>query len=112
MPGKKKKLVGVLILALFLFLFNTATQVSNQKTTKEVLDSAWDKFGLVSYMIGDTDPTISIGMDETKSEERLREYLDQNLPQEAKEKYDIEIIQRDIEALEKEVFGDRKQEKN
>ncbi|WP_412677675.1 hypothetical protein [Bacillus swezeyi] len=99
MPGKKKKLVGVLILALFLFL-------------KEVLDSAWDKFGLVNYMIGDTDPTISIGMDETKSEERLREYLDQNLPQEAKEKYDIEIIQRDIEALEKEVFGDRKQEKN
>nr|WP_307894647.1 hypothetical protein [Bacillus swezeyi] len=81
-----------MILALFLFL-------------KEVLDSAWDKFGLVSYMIGDTDPAISIGMDETKSEERLREYLDQNLPQEAKEKYDIEIIQGDIEALEKKSLG-------
>ncbi|KRT87107.1 MULTISPECIES: hypothetical protein [Bacillus] len=110
----KKKLIGLLILTPFLLLFNTATHAvdSNHKTTEEVLDSAWGKFGLVSYMIGETEPIISIGMDKTKSEEKLQEYLDQNLPPEAKEKYDIEIIKRDIDALEKEVFEDRKQKRN
>ena len=51
----------------------------------------WDEFGLFSFQIGITDPAITIGMDQTKSETKLREYLEHNLSREAKEKYKIYI---------------------
>lgn len=53
----KKKRFGILFLVLFLLLFNTASQAAdpNQKTTEEVLLNAFDKFGLVSSVIGKTD---------------------------------------------------------
>ncbi|MER1247385.1 hypothetical protein NQS42_05840 [Bacillus sp. C10(2022)] len=40
-----------------MLLFNTASQAAdpNQKTTEEVLLNAFDKFGLVSSVIGKTD---------------------------------------------------------
>ncbi|MBC8621177.1 hypothetical protein [Bacillus paralicheniformis] len=108
-----KKLIGVLLLAPFLFLFNTASHAvdSEQKTIEDVLNSAYDKFGFVSYITGsEEDPFISIGLDDTRSEEKLREYLDQNLTAEIKEKYKIEIIKRNVEELKKEVLEDLKQE--
>ncbi|QXG62925.1 phage coat protein [Bacillus spizizenii] len=41
-------------------------------------------------------------MDQTKSETKLREYLEHNLSREAKEKYKIYIFKDDIDKLEKE----------
>nr|CAF1822744.1 hypothetical protein NRS6085_04185 [Bacillus subtilis] len=75
---------------------------ANKKAPEEVLESAWDEFGLFSFQIGITDPAITIGMDQTKSETKLREYLEHNLSREAKEKYKIYIFKDDIEKLEKE----------
>ncbi|AOA54801.1 Prophage-derived-like putative protein YozM [Bacillus subtilis] len=75
---------------------------ANKKTPVEVLESAWDEFGLFSFEIGITDPAITIGMDQTKSEAKLREYLKDNLSREAKEKYKIYIFKDDIVKLEKE----------
>lgn len=37
----------------------------------QVLDNVWDEYGFFSFQIGDTDPTLWIIMDETKSEEKL-----------------------------------------
>ncbi|MCY7768628.1 hypothetical protein [Bacillus haynesii] len=108
----KKKLIGVLLLAPFFLLFNTATQAAdpNQKTTEEVLQDAFDKFGLVSSVIGKTDPVISIGLDDTRSEEKLKKYLDENLPPDAKEKYEVEIFKRNVEEMKKEIRENLKQE--
>ncbi|RCK12614.1 hypothetical protein DT075_11130 [Bacillus licheniformis] len=44
------------------------------------------------------------------SEEKLREYLDENLPPDAKEKYEIEIIKRNVEEMKKEIRENLKQE--
>ncbi|HEO2443498.1 hypothetical protein N0B21_20200 [Bacillus velezensis] len=104
----KKKFFGFLVLASFLLLFNTASYASDtggkstEDLTVEVLESAWKKFELISYGIGETDPVISIGMDKTKSETKLREYLHENLSDEVKEKYKIEIFKEDVHVLEKE----------
>lgn len=103
----KKKFIGFLVLASLLLMFNTASYASDtdEKSTAltvEVLESAWGKFELNSYGIGETDPVISIGMDKTKSETKLREYLNENLPEDVKEKYKIEVIKEDSKVLEKE----------
>ncbi|MEC1649458.1 hypothetical protein P9D74_00485 [Bacillus vallismortis] len=72
---------------------------SNKKAPEEVLESAWDEFGLFSFQIGITNPVITIGMDQTKSEAKLREYLEHNLSIEAKEKYyKIYIFKDDIDS--------------
>lgn len=68
----------------------------------EVIDSIRDEFGLFSVQIGQTDPAITIGMDQTKSEAKLRAYLKDNLSREAKEKYKIYIFKDNIDKLEKE----------
>lgn len=103
----KKKLIAILILASLLLTFNTFNTNSHavdstSKSIPEVLDSAWDEFGLFSYGVEETDLIISIGMDETKSEIQLREYLNENLSEQAQKKYNIKIFKGNIEALEKE----------
>ncbi|MCY8825968.1 hypothetical protein [Bacillus atrophaeus] len=100
----KKKSIGFLVLASFLLMFNTASYASDtdEKSTAELLESIWDEFGLFSFEIGQTDPAITIGMDQTKSEAKLREYLNDNLSEEAKKKYDVYIFKDDINKLEKE----------
>lgn len=105
----KKKLIGFLILAALLLAFNSTTTThavdSSSKTTQEVLESAWDKFGLFVYSVEESDSIISIGMDETKSEEKLRDYLEENLSEEVKIKYNIKIFTGNIGELEKEHQG-------
>ncbi|UBM16279.1 hypothetical protein [Bacillus velezensis] len=100
----KKKLIGVLIIVCFsVFMYGAVTHsFKNQKSTEEVLESAWDEFGLFSLGIGETDPVISIGMDKTKNEEELRRYLNDNLSEEVKEEYKVEIIKKDINVLERQ----------
>ncbi|AUS14114.1 hypothetical protein [Bacillus stercoris] len=98
----KKRLIGFLILVPILIISGITLIESNKKAPEEVLESAWDEFGLFSFQIGITDPAITIGMDQTKSEAKLREYLEHNLSREAKEKYKIYIFKDDIEKLEKE----------
>lgn len=91
-----------MILVPVLIMSGIALTESNKKAPEEVLESAWDEFGLFSFQIGITDPAITIGMDQTKSEAKLREYLEDNLSREAKEKYKIYIFKDDIDKLEKE----------
>ncbi|AIC98488.1 Prophage-derived-like putative protein YozM [Bacillus subtilis] len=98
----KKRLIGFLILVPILIISGITLIEANKKTPVEVLESAWDEFGLFSFEIGITDPAITIGMDQTKSEAKLREYLKDNLSREAKEKYKIYIFKDDIVKLEKE----------
>ncbi|MED4613090.1 hypothetical protein P9248_16155 [Bacillus subtilis] len=98
----KKRLIGFLILVPILIISGITLIEANKKAPEEVLESAWDEFGLFSFEIGITDPAITIGMDQTKSEAKLREYLKDNLSREAKEKYKIYIFKDDIVKLEKE----------
>ncbi|MDA7026394.1 hypothetical protein PJ311_07155 [Bacillus sp. CLL-7-23] len=104
----KKRIIGVLILAFCLLTFNTAsnaTATPNEKSVEQitiVLDSAWEKFGMFGYQIIETDSTISMGIDKKINKVKLREYLNENLPEEAKEKYEIDIFQKDINILKRE----------
>ncbi|MFL0441807.1 hypothetical protein ACH0BE_00790 [Bacillus subtilis] len=98
----KKRLIGFLVLVPALIMSGITLIESNKKAPVEVLESAWDEFGLFSFQIGITDPAITIGMDQTKSEAKLREYLEHNLSREAKEKYKIYIFKDDIDKLKKE----------
>ncbi|MBU2661815.1 hypothetical protein [Bacillus cabrialesii] len=103
----KKRFIGFLVLASFLLMFNTASYASGtdentEKSTAELLESVMDEFGLFSFQIGRTEPTITIGMDQTRSESKLREYLDDNLSEEAKKKYEIYIFKEDIDKLKQE----------
>lgn len=109
----KGKFLGILLLAsiaLTIFVINIDTltvksqpnEASVKETTVEVLRSAWDEYGMFSFEIVETDSIISIGMDKTKSEIELQDYLDKNLPEEAKSKYNIKIFKKDIKELEKE----------
>lgn len=91
-----------MILVPVLIMSGITLTEANKKAPEEVLKSAWDEFGLFSFQIGITDPAITIGMDQTKSEAKLREYLKDNLSREAKEKYKIYIFKDDIDKLEKE----------
>ncbi|PUB12198.1 DUF4030 domain-containing protein [Paenisporosarcina sp. OV554] len=65
-----------------------------------------DKFGIFSASIeqgdGGTFPTIRIGMDETKSEQELREYLGKSLDKSDLRQYNIVVFKKDIQELEKE----------
>lgn len=99
----KKKLMAILILTSLLLTFNTNIHAVNStsNTILEVLESAWDEFGLFSYGVEETDSIISIGMDDTKSETKLRAYLNENLSEETKQKYNFKIFKGNIEELEK-----------
>ncbi|MCX4074718.1 hypothetical protein OQZ55_00110 [Bacillus subtilis] len=116
----KKKFIGFLVLASFLLMFNTASYASDtskdekstEDLTAEVLESAWDKFGLFSFEIGRTDPAITIGMDHTKSEAQLREYLNNNLSEDAKEKYKLYIFTDEDDHLFGEEHREYLQEKS
>ncbi|MEC1612588.1 hypothetical protein P9E09_21590 [Bacillus mojavensis] len=98
----KKRLIGFLVLVPALIMSGITLIEANKKSPLEVIDNIRDEFGLFSVQIGQTDPAITIGMDQTKSEAKLREYLDHNLSREAKEKYKIYIFKGDIAKLEKE----------
>lgn len=98
----KKRLIGFLVLVPALIMSGITLIEANKKSPLEVIDNIRDEFGIFSVQIGMTDPAITIGMDQTKSEKKLREYLEHNLSREAKEKYKIYIFKDDIEKLEKE----------
>jgi hypothetical protein len=108
-----KKSISVLIIAVVTLLIFDVYINKDEVTTNNdgevradriasVLDDAWDEYGLFSFGIGDTDPVISIGMDETKNEQELREYLEENISKSDLSHYTIEIFKKDIEELEKE----------
>ncbi|MFD2444049.1 hypothetical protein ACFSO7_08625 [Bacillus sp. CGMCC 1.16607] len=101
-------MVGVVaVLVVNVFLNKDDVTVSNSKEARadriaSVLRNAWDEFGLFSFNIGDTDPLIWIGMDETKSEQELRDYLEENIDTYDLIYYNIEIFKKNIQELEKE----------
>jgi|GEM_PF-2512637 len=62
-----------------------------------VLENAWDEFGLFSFGVGDTDQTISIVMDDTKSDVQLKKYLEENVNKTDLNEYNIEITKRSLQ---------------
>ncbi|WP_077212450.1 hypothetical protein [Bacillus dakarensis] len=101
-------IVGAIVVSMInIFINKDDVTVSDSKEARvdriaSVLQDAWDEFGLFSFEIGDTDPTIWIGMDETKNEQELREYLKGNIDKYDLIHYNIEILKKDIQELEKE----------
>ncbi|MBD8071588.1 hypothetical protein [Bacillus sp. PS06] len=100
-------IVGAVAVLIFVSLNKDDVTVNDSKEARaeriaSVLEDGWDEFGLFSFGIGDTDPVISIGMDETKSEQELRDYLKENIDKYDLIHYDIEIFQKNIQELEKE----------
>jgi hypothetical protein len=100
----------VIIGIVFIFMFINKNDVSIQDEKKmrvdqieSVLQNGWDEFGLFSFEIGDTDSTIRIVMDETKSEQELRKYLEENIDKLYLEHYNIEISKRGLEEVETEM---------
>ncbi|MFJ7738829.1 hypothetical protein ACIQ2D_21210 [Lysinibacillus sp. NPDC097287] len=69
-----------------------------------VLENAWDEFGLFSFGVGDTDQTISIVMDDTKSDVQLKKYLEENVNKTDLNQYNIEITKRSLQEVETESF--------
>ncbi|MEH7635884.1 hypothetical protein AB0R75_17080 [Bacillus pumilus] len=59
-----------------------------------VLDSLWEEYKLFNYQIIKTEPTISIGIDTSKDMAGLHSALEKQLPKQALEDYEIEILQR------------------
>lgn len=97
--------VVVLMVNVFLIKYDEIVCDSKEARTDRiafVLRAAWDEFGLVSFQIGDTDPTIWIGMGENKSEQNLREYLKVNIDKYDLIHYNIEIFKEGLPELETE----------
>ncbi|MGG4266118.1 hypothetical protein [Peribacillus simplex] len=97
-----KKIFSFLAILAVVFTFSNLTNAEPESDVTSVIDSAWDQFGLFSSQIDETDSTIWIEMDKSKSEQELRKYLKENLPQTDLNKYKIEIITRDLEEVKNE----------
>lgn len=107
-----KKRISMYILTVFsiaIISIALTTVLPVQKDKKDrsariaqVLDNVWDEYGFFSFQIGDTDPTLWIIMDETKSEEKLMTYLKENLSRSDLEHYRIEILKKSLEEHQNE----------
>ncbi|MGE8081983.1 hypothetical protein [Peribacillus loiseleuriae] len=107
-----KKFISVLMIVVVVVLIFTVYINKNDVYTNKgearadriasVLHTAWDGFGLFSFQLGETDPTIWIGMDETKSELELREYLEENIDKSDLSHYNIKVFKKNIQELETE----------
>ena len=107
------------ISVLLLFVMVTKSE-SNESTQSEkemrvdristVINNAWDKFGLYSLEIGETDSTIRIVMDETKSKIALEMYLRENISTKDLNHYKLDITTKhpEIVELEDSMFGIKK----
>jgi hypothetical protein len=103
-----KKIISSIVVvgvALILIIYSNVKEVQNYNTAL-VLDSALNEYGLFNYFIGeageDTDPTIWIEMDETRSERELRTYLGENLSKSDLNHYKIEITQLSSKEVQEE----------
>ncbi|MGN4126053.1 hypothetical protein ACMGD3_13740 [Lysinibacillus sphaericus] len=111
-----KKFVTLLIIVVVVVLVTNIYIIKNDNFSKSnnndetpgdrtsILDNAWDEFGLFSFQIGDTDPTIWIVMDETKSEVQLKKYLEKNINRSDLSQYNIDISKRSLQEVETEHF--------
>ena len=88
-----KKFLSALMINVVILSCIVYTNVAKEHpySTPSVLDSAWEKFGLSSYSIGDTDLIISIVIKDIKNKQELRQYLEANLSQSDLNHYTIEI---------------------
>lgn len=76
-------IAGTIILAtIFMNSDNVSNQNMKEESSKQItnaLNSVADEFGFFSFQIDQTDSSIWIVMDETKSEAQLKEYLEKNI---------------------------------
>ncbi|MFJ7732633.1 hypothetical protein ACIQXF_12130 [Lysinibacillus sp. NPDC097231] len=111
-----KKFVSVLIIVVVVVLVtniytNKFDSYSNNDNNNEkrwnriasVLDNAWDEFGLFSFQ-KTPDSTILIVMDETKSEEQLKRYLEQHINRTDLSQFNIDITKKSLQEVETEHF--------
>lgn len=86
-----RKITQILILAILILVGCNQEEYS----TGAVLEEAWEKFNLESYMIGVSDAKISIvlngGGSHGEEINELRAFLIENLSEMDKEIYDIDI---------------------
>ncbi|MGM0924713.1 MAG: hypothetical protein ACQEWW_26605 [Bacillota bacterium] len=108
-----KKFISVLMIVVaVVIVFNVYSNKDDVSTINDgearadriasVLNTGFDKYGLFSFGIGDTDPTIWIVMDEAKSEQELQEYLKENVSKSDLNYYNIEISKRNLQEVEEE----------
>ncbi|MFJ7932526.1 hypothetical protein [Peribacillus sp. NPDC096448] len=108
-----KKFIYVLIIVVVVALIvnvyinkDDVTTNNNGETRGEriaaVLNTGFDEYGLFSFEIGDTDPTIRIIMDKAKNEQELREYIEENVSKSDLSHYNLEILQRSLQEVERE----------
>jgi hypothetical protein len=92
-------IVVVLLLSNVYFNKDEATR---EDRIASVMDATFDESGLFSFQMVDTDPTIFIEMDETKSEKEFLEYLEKNMSQSDLSHYNIEITKRNLQEVQRE----------
>lgn len=106
-----KKFISVLMIAVVVVLmFNiyiNKNDVSSDGETRaeriaDVLNTGFDEYGLFSFEIGATNPTIWIIMDKAKSEQELRKYIEKNVSKSDLSHYNLEISQRSLQVVERE----------
>ncbi|MFL0366182.1 hypothetical protein ACH0BF_24635 [Pseudobacillus sp. 179-B 2D1 NHS] len=108
-----KKFISVLmIVVIFVIVFNVYSNKDDVSTSNDgktrsdriasVLNTGFDEYGLFSFEIGNTDPTIRIVMDEAKSKQELQKYLKENVSKSDLNHYNIEILKRNLQEVEEE----------
>lgn len=98
-----KKVISFFLIVIVILTFNLYSNNKVQpKSIAQVLENAWDEFGLFSFQIGKTDPIISITMDETKSEEKLLRYLEDNIDKSVLNEYEFEFFKKNVQVAEYE----------
>lgn len=90
---KTALLLSILIISILFFGLNEY----NKKSSLEGLTSAYEKFNMYSFAIGQTDPIISIVINDNENEIELQKYLKKNIKKSELKNYDIEIHKRSSE---------------
>ncbi|WP_197204444.1 hypothetical protein [Cytobacillus firmus] len=110
---KKLKFISILIITFVVLLLSDVYINKKDVATKDdskaradsiafALNIGFDEYGLFSFEIGETDPTIWIVMDEANSEKELQKYLEKNVSKADLNHYNIDISKRNLQEVQTE----------
>lgn len=68
-----------------------------KKNPMEALELADNKFEMYSYGVGDSEPIISIVLDDKEDENELKKFLKKNIKKSGLNNYSVEIYKRSYE---------------
>lgn len=83
-----------IVITMLSYIVYTGIKEGQPYSTSSVLDSAYERFKLSSFQIGDTDPKIWIEIQNNTSEQEVRKYLKKNLSKSDLNHYQIEISKK------------------